>query len=57
VLKGAVVTGGIAAMPGALGDRRVHVLKVTHDTLTLDTRFDLDFNTAFEYPARPTASP
>ena len=35
------------------GDHKVHVIKVTHDTLTLDTRFDLDFNTAFEYPARP----
>ena len=35
------------------GDHKVHVIKVTHDTLTLDTRFDLDFDTAFEYPARP----
>ena len=35
------------------GDHRVHVIKVTRDTLTLDTRFDLDFNTAFAYPARP----
>jgi len=35
------------------GDHKVHVIKVTHDTLTLDTRFNLDFDTAFEYPARP----
>ena len=35
------------------GDHKVHVIQVTHDTLTLDTRFDLDFNTVFEYPARP----
>jgi selenium-binding protein 1 len=35
------------------GDHKVHVINVTHDTLTLDTRFDLDFDTAFEYPARP----
>ena len=35
------------------GDHRVHVIRVTHDTLTLDTRFDLDFDTAFDYPARP----
>lgn len=35
------------------GDHKVHVIKVTHDTLTLDTRFDLDFDTAFDYPARP----
>jgi hypothetical protein len=35
------------------GDHKVHVIKVTHDTLTLDTRFALDFNTGFEYPARP----
>ena len=35
------------------GDHKVHVIKVTHDTLTLDPRFDLDFNTAFDYPARP----
>ena len=35
------------------GDHKVHVIKVTHDTLTLDTRFELDFNTAFDYPARP----
>jgi selenium-binding protein 1 len=35
------------------GDHRVHVIKVGRDTLTLDTRFELDFDTAFEYPARP----
>jgi hypothetical protein len=35
------------------GDHKVHVIRVTRDTLTLDTRFELDFNTAFAYPARP----
>ena len=36
------------------GDHKVHVLKVTHDTLTEDMRFQLDFNTAFATgPARP----
>ena len=36
------------------GDHKVHVLKVTHDTLTEDKRFKLDFNTAFSTgPARP----
>lgn len=35
------------------GDHKVRVIKVTHNTLTLDTRFNLDFNTAFDYPARP----
>jgi hypothetical protein len=35
------------------GDHKVHVIKVTPDTLTLDTRFNLDFNTAFAFPARP----
>jgi selenium-binding protein 1 len=36
------------------GDHKVHVLKVKHDTLTEDKRFDLDFNTAFKTgPARP----
>jgi hypothetical protein len=29
------------------GDHKIHVVKVTHDTLTEDTRFQLDFNTAF----------
>jgi len=36
------------------GDHKVHVLKVTHDALTEDKRFKLDFNTAFKTgPARP----
>jgi hypothetical protein len=35
------------------GDHKVHVIQVTHNTLTLDTRFELNFNTAFEHPARP----
>jgi hypothetical protein len=36
------------------GDRRVHVVKVEPDKLTLDPRFQLDFNTAFPTgPARP----
>ena len=36
------------------GDHKVHVLKVTHDSLTEDTRFQLDFNSAFPTgPARP----
>jgi hypothetical protein len=36
------------------GDHKINVIKVTHDTLTLDTRFNLDFNTAFTTgPARP----
>ncbi|HEY2039320.1 MAG TPA: selenium-binding protein SBP56-related protein [Edaphobacter sp.] len=36
------------------GDHKVHVLKVTHDSLTEDKRFNLDFNTAFKTgPARP----
>jgi selenium-binding protein 1 len=36
------------------GDHKIRVLKVTHDTLTEDTRFKLDFNTAFPTgPARP----
>jgi hypothetical protein len=29
------------------GDHKVHVVKVTHDTLAEDTRFQLDFSTAF----------
>jgi selenium-binding protein 1 len=35
------------------GDHKVHVIKVTHNTLKLDKRFGLDFNEAFksEYPA------
>jgi selenium-binding protein 1 len=36
------------------GDHKVRVLKVTHDTLVEDTRFQLDFNNAFPTgPARP----
>jgi selenium-binding protein 1 len=36
------------------GDHKVRVVKVTHDTLTEDKRFQLDFNTAFPTgPARP----
>ena len=36
------------------GDHKVRVIKVTHDTLTEDKRFNLDFNTAFPTgPARP----
>jgi selenium-binding protein 1 len=36
------------------GDHKVHVIKVTHDSITEDTRFKLDFNTAFSTgPARP----
>lgn len=39
------------------GDHKVHVIKVTHDTLTEDTRFALDYNTAFSTgPARPHGS-
>jgi len=36
------------------GDHKIHVVKVTHDTLSEDKRFQLDFNTAFATgPARP----
>jgi selenium-binding protein 1 len=36
------------------GDHKIHVLKVTHNRLTVDPRFNLDFNTAFRTgPARP----
>jgi selenium-binding protein 1 len=35
------------------GDHRIHVIQVTRDTLTLDARFQLDFDTAFDFPARP----
>jgi selenium-binding protein 1 len=35
------------------GDHKVHVIQVTHNNMTLDTRFELNFNTAFEHPARP----
>ena len=45
------------ANPGKVqleGDHKVHVLKVTRHSLELDTRFNLDFNTAFHTgPARP----
>jgi hypothetical protein len=38
----------------AEGDHKIHVARVTHDDLTLDPRFVLDFNTAFATgPARP----
>ena len=38
----------------AEGDHKIHVAKVTKDDLVLDSRFDLDFNTAFTTgPARP----
>jgi 56kDa selenium binding protein (SBP56) len=35
------------------GDHKVHVINVSHDSLELDTRFQLDFDTAFATPARP----
>jgi len=35
------------------GDHRIHVLRVTRDTLAVDPRFQLDFDTAFDHPARP----
>jgi selenium-binding protein 1 len=36
------------------GDHKIHVARVTRDALVLDSRFDLDFNTAFPTgPARP----
>ena len=38
----------------AEGDHKIHVARVTHDDLILDSRFQLDFNLAFETgPARP----
>lgn len=38
----------------AEGDHLIHVAKVTHDRLAPDSRFRLDFNTAFKTgPARP----
>ena len=38
----------------AEGDHKIHVARVTSDNLILDTRFQLDFNLAFETgPARP----
>jgi selenium-binding protein 1 len=45
------------ASPGKVqleGDHRVHVLKVESHRITRDSRFNLDFNTAFPSgPARP----
>jgi selenium-binding protein 1 len=36
------------------GDHHVHVIRVSKDHLSLDQRFDVDFNTAFPTgPARP----
>jgi selenium-binding protein 1 len=35
------------------GDHRVNVIKVFKNHLELDTRFKLDFDTAFDRPARP----
>ena len=36
------------------GDHRIHVIKVSRHGLALDSRFNLDFNTAFAFgPARP----
>jgi selenium-binding protein 1 len=36
------------------GDHKIHVARVTDDSLVLDPRFELDFNTAFSSgPARP----
>jgi selenium-binding protein 1 len=37
----------------AEGDHKVHVARVFPNDLVLDTRFQLDFNTAFSTPARP----
>jgi selenium-binding protein 1 len=45
------------ANPGKIqfeGDHKVYVLKVTPNSLAIDNRFNLDFNTAFANgPARP----
>jgi hypothetical protein len=39
------------------GDHKVHTIRVFQDHLELDSRFDLDFNTAFPSgPARPHGS-
>jgi selenium-binding protein 1 len=35
------------------GDHQVHVINVTDDALTVDPRFHIDFDTAFDAPARP----
>jgi hypothetical protein len=37
----------------AEGDHKIHVARVFRNTMTLDPRFQLDFNTAFSAPARP----
>jgi selenium-binding protein 1 len=37
----------------AEGDHKIHVATVTRNALTLDPRFQLDFNTAFAAKARP----
>jgi selenium-binding protein 1 len=38
----------------AEGDHKIHVARISSNDLVLDTRFDLDFNTAFATgPARP----
>jgi len=38
----------------AEGDHKIHVARISHHDLVLDTRFELDFNTEFETgPARP----
>ena len=37
----------------AEGDHKVHVARVRSNDLSLDSRFQLDFNTAFSAPARP----
>ena len=39
------------------GDHKIHVLKLTHDALTEDTRFNLDFNTAFSTARRVLTPP
>jgi len=37
----------------AEGDHKIHVARVFRNTMVLDPRFQLDFNTAFSAPARP----
>ena len=54
VVVGLLPQRGRAGIIHFEGDHKVRVVKVTHDTLTEDTRFNLDFNTAFSTgPARP----